>query len=56
MNKGKSNLTINNLFVFLFFPLKLLWRQFLKFKETELPVKETDKSRSKHIYQSFEAS
>ncbi|XP_053287888.1 plectin isoform X2 [Pleuronectes platessa] len=36
--------------------IELLWRQFLKFKETELPVKETDKSRSKHIYQSFESA
>ncbi|XP_049440081.1 plectin isoform X7 [Epinephelus fuscoguttatus] len=36
--------------------IELLWRQFLKFKETELPVKETDKNRSKHIYQSFESA
>ncbi|XP_076745961.1 plectin isoform X19 [Maylandia zebra] len=36
--------------------IELLWRQFLKFKETELPVKETDKSHSKHIYQSFESA
>ncbi|XP_062256093.1 plectin-like isoform X2 [Platichthys flesus] len=36
--------------------IELLWRQFLKFKETELPVKETDKSRSKLIYQSFESA
>ncbi|XP_030605321.1 plectin-like isoform X4 [Archocentrus centrarchus] len=36
--------------------IELLWRQFLKFKETELPVKEGDKSRSKHIYQSFESA
>ncbi|XP_022608948.1 plectin-like isoform X3 [Seriola dumerili] len=36
--------------------IELLWRQFLKFKETELPVKESDKSRSKHIYQSFESA
>ncbi|KAM9310111.1 plectin isoform 2-T2 [Pholidichthys leucotaenia] len=35
---------------------ELLWRQFLKFKETELPVKESDKNRSKHIYQSFESA
>ncbi|KAM4568863.1 plectin isoform 2-T2 [Fundulus diaphanus] len=35
---------------------ELLWRQFLKFKETELPVKESDKSHSKHIYQSFESA
>nr|XP_043889520.1 plectin-like isoform X8 [Solea senegalensis] len=36
--------------------IELLWRQFLKFKETELPVKETDKNRSKHIYQTFESA
>ncbi|KAL7393270.1 hypothetical protein ABVT39_008733 [Epinephelus coioides] len=36
--------------------IELLWRQFLRFKETELPVKETDKNRSKHIYQSFESA
>ncbi|KAF6739871.1 Plectin [Oryzias melastigma] len=36
--------------------IELLWRQFLKFKETELPVKEADKSRSKQIYQSFESA
>ncbi|XP_061805799.1 plectin-like isoform X8 [Nerophis lumbriciformis] len=35
---------------------ELLWRQFLKFKETELPVKETDKNRSKQLYQSFEGA
>ncbi|XP_029306770.1 plectin isoform X4 [Cottoperca gobio] len=36
--------------------IEILWRQFLKFKEVELPVKETDKNRSKHIYQSFESA
>ncbi|KAK5617996.1 hypothetical protein CRENBAI_023629 [Crenichthys baileyi] len=36
--------------------IELLWRQFLKFKETELPVKESDKSHSKQIYQSFESA
>ncbi|XP_053736901.1 plectin isoform X12 [Synchiropus splendidus] len=36
--------------------IEILWRQFLKFKETDLPVKESDKSRSKHIYQSFESA
>lgn len=36
--------------------LQLLWRQFLRFKETELPAKESDKDRSKLIYQSFEVS
>lgn len=34
--------------------LQLLWRQFLKFQQTELPVKEADKNHSKGIYQSFE--
>ena len=38
------------------FPIKILWRQFLKFKETELPAKELDKNRSNQIYQTFEAS
>ncbi|KAL0984683.1 hypothetical protein UPYG_G00145220 [Umbra pygmaea] len=36
--------------------IEILWRQFLKFKETELPTKETDKNRSKLIYQSFESA
>lgn len=36
--------------------LQLLWRQFLRFKETERPVKESDKDHSKIIYQSFEVS
>ncbi|XP_047189400.1 plectin-like isoform X9 [Scophthalmus maximus] len=36
--------------------IELLWRQFLKFKETELPVKESDKIRTKHIYQSLESA
>ncbi|XP_055359425.1 plectin isoform X5 [Betta splendens] len=36
--------------------IELIWRQFLKFKETELPVKETDKNRSKQIYQTFESA
>ncbi|XP_046690941.1 plectin a isoform X1 [Silurus meridionalis] len=36
--------------------IEVLWRQFLKFKETELPAKEADKNRSKHIYKSFEAA
>ncbi|XP_068179661.1 plectin-like isoform X2 [Antennarius striatus] len=36
--------------------VELLWRQFLKFKETELPVKESEKNRSKLIYQSFESA
>ena len=33
---------------------QILWCQFLKFKETELPAKEADKNRSKGIYQSLE--
>ncbi|XP_030637762.1 plectin isoform X2 [Chanos chanos] len=36
--------------------IEILWRQFLKFKESELPAKETDKNRSKLIYQSFESA
>ncbi|KAK1896012.1 Plectin [Dissostichus eleginoides] len=36
--------------------IELLWRQFSKFKDTELPVKETDKNRTKHIYQTFESA
>ena len=35
---------------------QILWCQFLKFKETELPAKEADKNRSKVIYQSLEVS
>uniref|UniRef100_A0A671R633 Plectin-like n=1 Tax=Sinocyclocheilus anshuiensis TaxID=1608454 RepID=A0A671R633_9TELE len=36
--------------------VEILWRQFLKLKETELPAKESDKSCSKHLYQSFESA
>uniref|UniRef100_A0A673LU28 Plectin-like n=1 Tax=Sinocyclocheilus rhinocerous TaxID=307959 RepID=A0A673LU28_9TELE len=36
--------------------IEVLWRQFLKFKETELPAKETDKNRSKLIYKSLEGA
>ncbi|XP_026502948.2 plectin-like, partial [Terrapene carolina triunguis] len=36
--------------------IELLWRQFLKFKETELPAKEADKNRSRVIYQSLEGT
>ncbi|XP_031649653.1 plectin a isoform X4 [Oncorhynchus kisutch] len=36
--------------------IEVLWRQFLKFKETELPAKEADKNRSKHVYKSFEGA
>uniref|UniRef100_A0A6J0UHJ6 Plectin isoform X5 n=1 Tax=Pogona vitticeps TaxID=103695 RepID=A0A6J0UHJ6_9SAUR len=34
--------------------IEILWHQFLKFKETELPAKEADKNRSKAIFQSLE--
>ncbi|KAJ7338281.1 hypothetical protein JRQ81_011044 [Phrynocephalus forsythii] len=34
--------------------MEILWHQFLKFKETELPAKEADKNRSKAIFQSLE--
>lgn len=37
-------------------PLQILWRQFLKFKETDLPSKEADKNQSKLQYQSLEVS
>ncbi|XP_061597247.1 plectin a isoform X5 [Cololabis saira] len=36
--------------------VEVLWRQFLKYKETELPAKEADKNRSKHIFKSFEGA
>ncbi|XP_051791563.1 plectin a isoform X3 [Erpetoichthys calabaricus] len=36
--------------------IEILWRQFLKFKETELLAKEADKNRSKVIYKSFEGA
>ncbi|CAM9306108.1 unnamed protein product [Bubo scandiacus] len=36
--------------------IEILWRQFLKFKETELPAKEADKNRSKGIFQSLEGA
>ncbi|CAL8298884.1 unnamed protein product [Lota lota] len=36
--------------------IEVLWRQFLKFKETELPAKEADKNRSKHVFNSFEGA
>ncbi|XP_061678790.1 plectin a isoform X2 [Syngnathoides biaculeatus] len=36
--------------------IEVLWRQFLKFKETELPAKEADKNRSKHIFKSLEGA
>lgn len=35
-------------------PRQILWRQFLKFKETELPAREADKNRSKVIFQALE--
>ncbi|KAJ7399742.1 Plectin [Pitangus sulphuratus] len=34
--------------------IEILWRQFLKFKETELPAREADKNRSKAIFQALE--
>ncbi|XP_053350339.1 plectin isoform X14 [Clarias gariepinus] len=36
--------------------IELLWRQFLMFKESELPAKESDKDRSKLVYQTFESA
>ncbi|XP_072573015.1 plectin-like isoform X23 [Paramormyrops kingsleyae] len=36
--------------------IEILWRQFMKFKETELPAKETDKNHSKLIFNSFESA
>nr|KAF6276942.1 plectin [Pipistrellus kuhlii] len=36
--------------------IEILWCQFLKFKETELPAKEADKTRSRGIYQSLEGA
>ncbi|KAM3841395.1 plectin isoform 15-T15 [Vipera latastei] len=36
--------------------IEILWHQFLKFKEMELPAKEADKSRSKVIFQSLEGA
>uniref|UniRef100_A0A8D0VD29 Plectin n=1 Tax=Sus scrofa TaxID=9823 RepID=A0A8D0VD29_PIG len=36
--------------------VEVLWCQFLKFKETELPAKEADKNRSKSIYQTLEGA
>ncbi|KAM6288811.1 LOW QUALITY PROTEIN: plectin [Aegotheles albertisi] len=36
--------------------IEILWRQFLKFKETELPAKEADKNRSKAIFQALEGA
>ncbi|KAK2546184.1 Plectin-like protein [Columba livia] len=36
--------------------VEILWRQFLKFKETELPAKEADKNRSKAIFQALEGA
>ncbi|KAM6350464.1 plectin [Podargus strigoides] len=36
--------------------IEILWRQFLKFKETELPAKEADKNRSKAIFQGLEGA
>ncbi|XP_077349547.1 plectin isoform X5 [Lithobates pipiens] len=36
--------------------IEILWRQFLKFKETDLPSKEADKNQSKLQYQSLEGA
>ncbi|XP_056408834.1 plectin isoform X3 [Hyla sarda] len=36
--------------------IEILWRQFLKFKETDLPNKEADKNQSKLQYQSLEGA
>ncbi|XP_045311418.1 plectin isoform X34 [Leopardus geoffroyi] len=36
--------------------IEILWCQFLKFKEMELPAKEADKNRSKGIYQFLEGA
>ncbi|XP_056341776.1 plectin isoform X18 [Oenanthe melanoleuca] len=36
--------------------IEILWRQFLKFKETELPAREADKNRSKAIFQALEGA
>ncbi|KAM8966331.1 plectin [Pelodytes ibericus] len=36
--------------------IEVLWRQFLKFKETELPSKEADKNQSKLQYQTLEGA
>ncbi|XP_053571443.1 plectin isoform X6 [Bombina bombina] len=36
--------------------IEILWRQFLKFKETDLPSKEADKNQSKQQYLSLESA
>ncbi|XP_063307013.1 plectin isoform X2 [Pelobates fuscus] len=36
--------------------IEILWRQFLKFKETELPSKEADKNQTKQQYQTLEGA
>ncbi|KAM4706329.1 plectin isoform 1-T1 [Rhinophrynus dorsalis] len=36
--------------------IEILWRQFLKFKETDLPSKEADKNQSKLQFQSLEGA
>ncbi|XP_043923328.1 plectin isoform X4 [Protopterus annectens] len=36
--------------------IELLWSQFLKFKEVELPTKEADKNRSKQVYATLESA
>ncbi|TRY83017.1 hypothetical protein DNTS_007640 [Danionella cerebrum] len=39
-----------------FHEIEILWRQFLTFKEIELPPKEVDKSRSTLLFQSIESA
>lgn len=36
--------------------LQALYNQYLHFKETEIPPKETDKSKIKHLYKLLEVS
>ncbi|KAM6148300.1 plectin isoform 2-T2 [Rhynchocyon petersi] len=36
--------------------IEILWCQFLKFKETELPAKEADKNRCRGVYQTLEGA
>ncbi|XP_072911338.1 plectin-like isoform X5 [Hemitrygon akajei] len=36
--------------------MEVLWRQFLKFKESDLPIKEIEKNKSKTVFKSFEAA
>ncbi|XP_060681740.1 plectin-like [Hemiscyllium ocellatum] len=36
--------------------MEVLWRQFLKFKESDLPVRETEKQHSKAVFKSLEGA